>query len=189
MRAGLDWSDLREALSKLHDLRTQFSMDVAAAVLKDSDAGLDAEELPNFIQARRTVGLGRSGMLERLLFATRLQALDVQYHELGGLYDLLHDAGRMHGVIATPEEIETASRVPPEGGRAEARGTWIRDHGANDWRGDWEFVWQPSSGLCVDLRDPFAGEQREVQLTLPEGEEAWHIDVLGLLRHSRVAPA
>jgi hypothetical protein len=180
LRANLDWPDLREALAKLHVLRSSFTPQVASAVLQDSDAGLGDEEQKAFALARQSAGLDRPGMLERLRFATRLQALDVNYHELGGLYDRLHDAGRMRGVVVTATEIEAASRVPPQGGRAEARGAWIRDHREGDWRADWQFVWSTSSGLCLDLRDPFAGG-REVHLKVPEDESPWYVDVLDLL--------
>jgi hypothetical protein len=184
MRSGLEWSDLREAQVKLYELRATHGSEVAAAVLDDSDAALAEEERPAFRQARGEMGLDRPGALERLLFVTRLQALDVQYHELGGLYDRLYDTGRMRGVIATREEVEAASRVPPAGGRAAVRGGWIREHREGDWRGDWQFVWQPASGLCVDLRDPFDGRRREVRLSPPAGAEPWHIDVLDLLAAS-----
>jgi proteasome accessory factor A len=180
MRSGFDWKDLREALGKLHDLRAAYSQAVVTAVLKDSDAELVPEEQESFPQARELAGLGRPGTLEKLLFATRMQALDFNYHEVGGLYDRLHDAGRMRDVIVTPAEIEAASRVPPEGGRAAARGAWIRDHRESDWRGDWQFVWQASSGQCLDLRDPFEGQQRQVRLIL-SGDDPWHVDVEGLL--------
>jgi hypothetical protein len=180
LRADLDWPDLREALARLQVLRTHSTPRVASAVLQDSDAGLTDEEQKAFAQARRNAGLDRPGMVERLRFATRLQALDFNYHELAGLYDRLHDAGQMRGVIASAAEIEHASRVPPEGGRAQARGAWIRDHREGDWRADWQFVWQTSSGLCLDLRDPFT-VGREVQLQPPENESPWYVDVLDLL--------
>ena len=64
-------------------------------------------------------------------FALRLRALDVKYHELGGLYDRLHDSGRLLDVILTPEQVEQASRTPPPGGRAR-RGAWIRDNREDD---------------------------------------------------------
>jgi proteasome accessory factor A len=188
-RAGFEWQQLRVALARLHDLRSCYSPSVVAAVLKDSDAGLSDEEELLFLQARQDAGLDETGALELLLFATRLQMLDFHYHELGGLYDRLHDAGRMRGVIATAGEIETASRVPPPGGRAALRGDWIRDHRESDWRADWQYVWQVSSGRCLDLRDPFSGVKREVQLHLPADASAWHVDVLELLREPQVISA
>jgi hypothetical protein len=180
-RAGLHWKDLREALAKLHDLRSGFTPRVTAAVLEDRDPGFGDEERTQFRLAREQAGLDEPGTLQRLLFATRLQMLDFHYHELGGLYDRLHDAGRMRDVIVTPAEIETASRVPPAGGRAALRGEWIRQHREDDWRGDWQYVWQPSTGLCIDLRDPFDGRERQVTLALPPETHPWHINVLELL--------
>jgi hypothetical protein len=180
-RAGFEWEELRDALTRLHDLHSCYDGNVAGAVLRDSDAGLNEEERTLFTQARQDAELEEKGMRERLLFATRLQMLDFHYHELGGLYDRLHDTGRMRDLIATPAEIELASRMPPTGGRAALRGAWIREHRESDWRGDWQYVWQVSSGRCLDLRDPFNGVEREVRLSLPSDTTAWHVDVLELL--------
>lgn len=183
MRAGLDWPDLRLAIQSLDNLRGNYGEVLTRAILDDSDAGLDSDEARvRFAQAREQVGLSRAGAHERLLFATRLQALDLAYHELGGLFDRLRDAGRMKDVILTQVEVEEASRTPPPGGRAAIRGGWIRAHaGEGGWRGDWEYVWQVGTGNCVDLRDPFDGQERPVQLALPAGEEPWNVEVRELL--------
>ena len=120
------------------------------------------------------------------LLSTWLHGNRVGADKFGNRYYQSKDAKRRWVIYAGTVD---ASRVPPEGGRAAVRGAWIRDHREMDWRGDWQFVWQPSSGLCVDLRDPFDGAQREVQLKLPAGEEAWHVDVLDLLQEPRVVSA
>jgi hypothetical protein len=183
-RAGLSWTDLRQALEKLDLLHDGYTDRVVRAVLSDSDGEMIDDERESFAQAREAVGVGQPGVLQRLLFATRLRAIDVQYHELGGLYDRLRDAGKMKDVILTPLEVEEASRIPPPGGRAALRGAWIRGHREGDWCGDWHYVWQPSSGQCLDLRDPFSGARRTVRLALPADLEPHEIDVLDLLRMS-----
>ena len=187
LRAGLDWNDLRQVLQKL-DLLHESNVDrVTRAVLDDSDSGLSDEEREQFVQAREQVEANRPAMLERLRFANRLRAVDLQYHELGGLYDRLHDAGKMKDVILAPPEVEEATRTPPPGGRAARRGAWIGANREGDWRGDWQYVWQASSGRCVDLRDPFDGAERIVRLNLPEDSEPYEIDVLDLLRNPAVS--
>jgi proteasome accessory factor A len=187
VRAGLDWADLQAALARLSDLRGTYSAAVCAAVIEDSDAGLDGEDLTLFAAARETAGVNGKGVLDRLRFATRLQALDCNYHELGGLYDRLHDAGRVRGVVLNAAEVEAASWAPPAGGRAAVRGAWIREHREDEWRGDWQFVWHPPSGQCVDLRDPFTGARREVRVELGPGEKEWHADVLDLIESAAAA--
>jgi proteasome accessory factor A len=182
LRARLDWADLRRALEKLDVLHEGWTDRVARAVLDDSDAGLTGEECEQFAEARNRVEAGTPGVLDRLRFANRLRLVDLNYHELGGLYDRLHDAGKMKDVVLTPASVEEASRMPPPGGRAAVRGAWVRAHREADWRGDWQYVWQPSSGACVDLRDPFSGKERAVQLNLPADLEPYEVDVLDLLR-------
>jgi hypothetical protein len=152
---------------------------VVRAVLSDSDEDLTPQEQDSFAAVRGSL---KAGELDQLHFATKLLALDLQYHELGGLYDRLHDAGRMKDVILTATDIEQSSRTPPAGGRAAQRGAWIRQHREQDWQGDWQYLWQTSSGQCLDLRDPFSPEARPTQLSLPPDREAREVDVLELLR-------
>lgn len=183
LRAGYDWSDLRGALSRLNDLRSYYGERLSRAVLTDSDVELTPEEREHFPQARDTANVAVPGMLDKLLFATRLQALEIQYHEVGGLYDRLRDAGRMKDVILTQAEVEEASRTPPPGGRAAIRGEWIRRHGRQtDWRADWQFVWHGKTGAIVDLRDPFDGQEKPRRLLMPENTQPYNVDVLELLQ-------
>jgi hypothetical protein len=181
MREGMDWPELRRALEKLDQLHDLYTDRVARAVLDDSDIGLTIEESVESALARQRIDAGKPGVLAGLLFANRLRAVDFHYHELGGLFDRLHDAGKIRDVILTQREVEEASRTPPPGGRAALRGAWIRAHRDGDWRGDWQYVWQVSSGQCVDLRDPFSGQERAVRLSLPADLEPYEVDVLDLL--------
>jgi hypothetical protein len=180
-RAGLLWTDLATALGKLNTLRSGYAEEVIRAVLREDDSALAEEQRQSLADARAELGGPAPAFLERLRFASWLQALDFNYHEVGGLYDRLHDTGRMVDVILTPEQIVEASRVPPPGGRAAVRGEWVRAHRDAGWRAAWQYVWQDTSGLCVDLRNPFTGARREVQLKLPKDTNPWHIDVMDLL--------
>lgn len=176
-RARREWRELRAALAALHRLRAGHGEAVVRAVLSEDDTGLSPEHLAELPAARQAAGAD----LDALRFATRVQALELNYHELGGLYDGLRQAGRMNDVVLADGAIEQASRVPPPGGRAALRGECVRAHRDEGWRADWQYVWHMPSGRCLDLRDPFSGARREVVLTPPEGERPWHVDVLGLL--------
>jgi proteasome accessory factor A len=180
-RSGFDWSDLRDALGRLADLRDRFAFAVVQGVLRDSDAGLEGEQKGEFADAVELAGTRRPRGREAMHLALRMQALDVQYHQLGGLYDRLHAAGRVRDVVVTAGEVEAASRVAPPGGRAALRGAWIRDHREGDWRADWQFVWHVSTRQCLDLRDPFAPRGNVRTIDVPEGEEACYVEVLELL--------
>jgi len=180
-RTGYDWSDLQKAVACLTRLRSGHGDRIVRAVLSENDSDLTDEERPLLPIAREAAMTDLPGQLDRLRFATRLQAIDLQYHELGGLYDRLHDAGLLKDVILTPADIEQASLVPPPGVRAAVRGDWIRRHRDPDWVGDWQFIWRPSTQECVDLRDPFNGEERVRTLQLPDKNKAWYVDVVSLL--------
>ncbi len=189
LRAGYDWQDLREALGKIALLHSGYDDAVAAAVVAGSPEGLSGEECAAYGEALAETGAGPDRELERLRFALRLQALDVHYHELGGLYDRLREARRVEHVVVSTGDISRATLEPPEGGRAAVRGNWIRDHAREgDWTGDWQYLWHPPSQRCVDLRDPFRGELRLLHLDMPEDVEPTHADVLDLLANP-VVPA
>jgi hypothetical protein len=186
LRADCDWADLRQALGKLTRLRANYSPPVVAALLAECTEGLSAEALAEHGRAV-AAGVAEPKQLERLRFAVRLQALDVQYHQLGGLYDRLCEAGRVDRFLRV-EEVERATREAPPGGRAAARAAGVvQAQGEPDWRGDWQYLWHEPSGRCLDLRDPFSGEVRMVHLTVPkpaedeDEDETIPIDVLDLL--------
>jgi proteasome accessory factor A len=182
LRAGHDWQDLHEALGKLALLRSGYEDKVVAAIVAGSPAGLSAEEHFAYGEALEATGAGRDSVLERLRFAVRLQALDVHYHELGGLYDRLREARRVEHVVVSGGDVAGATLEPPAGGRAAARGNWIRDHACEgDWSADWQYLWHPPSQRCLDLRDPFRGEQQVLRLEMPEDVEPVEADVLDLL--------
>ena len=182
-RARLEWADLRGALATLNELRCEYGQHIIHGVLTDSDTGLDEASRVEFAVARE-----KAGDLDRLHFATRLQALELNYHETSGLYDRLREAGRMRDVVVTQADIEQASRNPPLGGRAAVRGEWIRANREADWHGDWQYVFQHSTGRCVDLRDPFADVGREVTLVIEKDLGPYDVEVSELLAMPATEP-
>lgn len=178
LRADYDWGDLREALQKLAALRSKHSEDVVGAVLAEDPSRLSAEACVEYGQALAASGANQPRALERLRFAVRLQALDVHYHELGGLYDRLYASGRMQPVVVDPADIDRATHEPPPDGRAAARAACIKGQDDDRWAADWQYLWHAPSNRCVDLRNPFASDHRLVTLTPPaEGP----VNVLELL--------
>jgi len=79
---------------------------------------------------------------DMLNFAVRLQAMELNYHELGGLYDKLADAGHVDQLV-TEQEVAHAVNHPPAGGRAEARGLAIQELHGQSWLCDWQYVVNP----------------------------------------------
>jgi proteasome accessory factor A len=183
-RAGRTWEDLHRGLKMLRQLRCGPGDGVLRAILTGEEGNLDEDDRAELASALKVLGAGADLKRELLSFALRMQMIDVNYHELGGLYDRLRAAGRMRDVILTAADVEKASRTPPPGGRAAARGSCIRDHQEGDWRADWQYVWQVSTGRCFDLRDPFQGVLQETRLILPkEDYEPAYIDVLDQLSY------
>jgi proteasome accessory factor A len=181
LRAGLDWNDLRQALAKLTRLHVENIDSIVSAIIAGNPSLLSAEERQGYDQALASTGLTSDAEMEKLRFAVRLQALDTKYHELGGLYDRLHAAGRIDQVVLTNADIDRATREPPDGGRAALRGRWIHDCKGEEWFGDWQFLWHPLTATCVDLRDPFSDKLKVRHLQVPEEINAINADVLDLL--------
>jgi proteasome accessory factor A len=182
LRVGYEWHDLRAALQALGQLRAGYDDRVVAAVVAGIPAGLSDEETALYGQALAKPGIAGARQLDRLRFAVRLQALDINYHQLGGLYDRLRDARRIEYVVITSADVERATREPPAGGRAAVRGSWIKAHAHEGaWGGDWQYLWHAPSARCVDLRYPFSGELSVRHLQVPENVPPAHADVLELL--------
>jgi hypothetical protein len=161
---------------------------VVAAVLAGNARGLEGPGLEMFDKVTTPVA-GTERGLELLRFAVLLQALDVHYHEPGGQYDRLRESQRVEWVVVSPADVDRATLEPPPGGRAAARGSWIRGcAGEPDWAGDWQYLWHAPAARCVDLRDPFSGALLVRTLQIPEDDEAVGPDVLELL-HQQGAPA
>jgi hypothetical protein len=171
-RAGYTWADLHGALTALERLRAGFPDIVVRAVLAESPRGLSAEARPYFADAMAQAREGQpGGLLDRLRFALRLQALELNYHEIGGLHDQLVTAGQFDPVVTTREDIERATLEPPPGGRAAIRGRCIKENREPGWVCDWRYLYHGPTQTFVDLRDPFESRykpMRREQLPSPD---------------------
>ena len=154
-RAGLDWTHLNEGQKALAELRRSYSARLVQAALVDDPQRLTALERSEFSVARACVHDERRERSRLLHFAARLQALDLNYHELGGLYDQLEAAGQVNGVIADKVAIDRAVAEPPRGGRAAYRGAFIRQHANEGWACDWQTLVHRATGQVIHLTDPF----------------------------------
>jgi hypothetical protein len=182
LRADYTWGDLQQILEQLGRLRRQYPDQVVQALIVEDPRRLTGEALEQYGEARKDPAVTPPGALERLRFGVRLQALDVHYHELGGLYDKLVQARRMQGVVLSPADVERASRQAPPG-RASVRSAGILEfQGEAGWTCDWQYLWHEASHRCVDMRNPFSGERKLVTLPLPEDDED-RPGVLELLEH------
>ncbi|MBY0528459.1 MAG: proteasome accessory factor PafA2 family protein [Gemmataceae bacterium] len=179
-RAGYTWSELHRALAALTTLRMGYSEAVYKAVVSEDRRGLSEEDGVKYSEAVAATSADEAGTLDRLRFALRLQALDVSYHEIGGLHDWLTAFGKMHDVVLNPADVERATREAPPGGRAAQRSAAIRQHREADWVCDWQYLYQHSSGNCLDLRNPFDGQRRVVTLQQPDDPEQ-RVGVLQML--------
>jgi proteasome accessory factor A len=157
-RAGYTWAELHAALGTLTRLRERYPADVVRALLAEKPAMLAAEARPLHAAAVAEVKAGQPGVLERLRFAVRLQALELNYHELGGLYNRLADGGHVRPVVHTADDVMQATQEPPAGGRAAVRSEYVKLGSSGGWVCDWRYLYHGASKTFVDLRDPFRGE-------------------------------
>jgi hypothetical protein len=159
-RAGYTWEDLRQALGILTVLRGLYPAAVVRALLAGSPEALTGDERVQYREAEAGTGASRTAERERLRLAARMLALDVCYHELGGLYDRLAEAGQVRNVVLEEAEVEQATRQPPPGGRAAVRAAHIRSCCGWGWIGDWGYLHHPATEELVDFRDPFAPAEK-----------------------------
>lgn len=164
-RAGLSWEELHGTLQGLDHMRHTAPEPVIRALLNENPSGLDEGAQALFQQLAKRTDLQRVG-LDRLRFAVRLQALELNYHELGGLFDQMADAGQVDPVVVTPDEVELAMYAPPAGGRAEARSKSIAEYHGQPWGCDWQYVANQAEEKWIDLRDPFTDRRQVTALTL-----------------------
>jgi hypothetical protein len=167
-RAGFGWADLRTALGDLTALRAEYPAKVVRALLQNRPDYLPAEARAQYSEAATVIGADQPAGLRRLQLAGQLLALDVRYHELGGLYDRLASAGQVRYGLLTNQAIQEATEEAPPGGRAALRGRWIRCHPRRGWVCDWRYLYHIPTAQFVDLRDPFSGEPKTVSLGQPD---------------------
>ncbi len=154
-RVGMDWHSLRQALQMLYRFRRISTEDVLWAVLEGDGSELSEKlrtdydriaKLPDF----RRMDPGHLGV------ALRMQALELRYHELGGLFEELAAAGRVDAVAVNPQDVEQAVHQPPDGGRAASRSRIITKLHGKPWSCDWQYVVNANMDEWFDLRDPFS---------------------------------
>jgi hypothetical protein len=149
---------LHKALQVLEQMRSIAPEPVVRALLNESPSQLN-EEQSALYQRLAKMRLWKRVGLERLRFAVRLQALELNYHELGGIFDQMAEMGLVDAVVVSPEDVERAIHNPPAGGRAEARSKSITQFHGQPWQSDWQYVINQNEEKWVDLRDPFANKQ------------------------------
>src|SRR5262249_26257188 len=88
----------------------------------------------------------------------RLLALELNYHELGGLYDRLAEAGQVRPVVLTADDIERATHEAPPGGRAAVRAEYVKN--GDGWVCDWRYLYHCASKTFVDLRARLGGDRK-----------------------------
>lgn len=166
-REGITWRALRDAAMLLARLRSAFPPTVVQAVLSDNPASLAADAAALFGTARHLVRGERR--LNQLRFVVRLQALDFSYHELGGMYDQLVQAGQIREDLILGSGVERAMSEPPAVGRAAARGRLIADHhGDNGWYCNWRHLLDSTAPAVFDLGNPFEAREPVPAETMPE---------------------
>jgi hypothetical protein len=154
-RARFDWSDLREALVLIEHLRN-YPTEVLHALAANQPEVLQALDSQARAQVQSLLKANGRRALERLQFALRLMVLDLKYHELGGLYDDLCQAGHIDNVVVTEQAIDQAITAPPPGGRAARRADLIKvHHGQPNWAANWKTVMRITGDGAYDLSNPF----------------------------------
>jgi hypothetical protein len=155
-RAGLDWMLVHRAWRRLHELRMICSDKVVMALFDGSSDGLNKDEQSQWKKAKDLLADIPDLTLDHIRFVVRLQALQVQYHVLGGWYDQSARDGLAEPVAFSNAEIEAALHTAPTGTRAEARGRYIRhlQDERDQWYCNWDGLRHTSLPKRIDLRDP-----------------------------------
>jgi proteasome accessory factor A len=184
-RAGFMWGDLHRSLKTVEMLRAGYPEPVVRAVLSENPKGLPQEMAPKYPEAVAATKAETPGVLDRLRFAVRLQALELKYHELGGLYDQLAAAGKAQAVVVTPEMIEHATWEPPAGGRAAIRGECVKSLRDPGWLCDWRYVYHNVTGQLYDLRDPWETQKKVVAREQFDAGDLPETELMDLLERLR----
>lgn len=162
-RAGYDWTTFQRSMQLLSGLRDRHTEPVLRAALAENPATLPLELHADFQGALAAIRADGVGALDRLRFVIRMQALDLKYHELGGLYDELLQGGLVDRVVVQPDDVERATTEPPPGWRAAIRGASIKAHHHEPgWAGDWRYLMHQPSRTCIDLRNPWETQVKSV---------------------------
>jgi proteasome accessory factor A len=109
----------------------------------------------------RRKGYAWEELREVLALRAEFLALDVRFGQLGpqGLFTALDEGGILDHAVSGIDNIEHAMLNPPNKGRAKLRGAVIKriaSDMAGEWYCDWQQIFSPVYGRCLDLSDPFA---------------------------------
>lgn len=184
MREGMSWVTLRQSLATLDQLRSLAPESVVQAVLEEDSSALDGEYRTYYDELSRCPDL-RHGGRDRLRFAVRMQAFELNYHELGGWFDQIAADGHVDSVVVSGQDVEHAVHNPPAGGRAEARSKTISEFHGRPWSCDWQHVISHEEKKWVDLRDPFSDKRMVTALDPNVQEHRRYADIQALLARLR----
>jgi hypothetical protein len=180
-RAGTSWSDLHAALATMAKLRERYTPDVLRALLAETPFALPTEARALHAAAAVEAKANQPGVLDRLRFAVRLQALELNYHELGGLYDQLEKAGQTRPVVLTRDDVERATRAAPPNGRAAVRAEYVKTNAGDGWLCDWRYLYHAATKTFVDMRNPFTGECKVEQVESLLGKRKQDVELREVL--------
>jgi Pup-ligase protein len=168
-RAGFSWTEVRNALMLLDDLRRKTSGDeLIRALVAEVPGTVPADQQQAYAALLAHVRAAGPRALDHLRFAIRLQVLDFKYHELGGMYDRLALQGKMDSVVINSDDIQRAVTTAPPNGRASARGELVKTyHRKPDWGASWDFVIHGPSSVGFDLSDPFSADSQSTTFNRP----------------------
>jgi hypothetical protein len=165
-RLGFTWSDVLIGQQLVKQARTNAPPALVQALIHDSPELLRAQHRGAFHKAKQLLAKNGDRALERLSLAVRMQALDFEYHKLGGLFDELAAAGLVDTSIAPDESVAHAMSEPPPDTRAAARGALVREHHrVPGWAAAWSEVIGAKGEQLLLLDDPFSAGMRAASRT------------------------
>ncbi len=167
-RAGATWADVRLGMQLLRRLRGTVPAPLIQALIADDAQTLPPAQQSALEAAKQSLGEGGEVTHERLCLAVRMQALDFEYHKLGGLFEEMDRSGLIDTSIAPAEAVSPAMTEPPHDTRASARAALIREHQAQGgWTAGWDRIVGARGGKVIVLDDPFAAQSNAV----PDGKD------------------
>ena len=164
-RAGYDWRIVHRAWRRLNELRMNCSDKVVLALLDGQSDGLNAEEKSQLEKANASLVVALDVTLDHVRFVVRLQALQLQFHVLGGWYDQMAGDGLADPVVFSEVDVEQALDAAPAGTRAEARGRYVRhlQTERDKWYCNWDGLRHASLPKRIDLSDPLDTRGKEIE--------------------------
>ncbi len=163
-RAGYEWPLVHQAWRRLCELRMVCSDRVVMALLDGESNELNQDEKSQWKKAVDMLASIPDVSLDHIRFVVRLQALQMQFHVLGGWHDKMKAYGFAESVVIDDAGVEAALHAAPRGTRAEARGRFIchlQDQ-RDQWYCSWDGLRHVSLPKRIDLRDPLDTRGQEI---------------------------